>query len=87
MLLAAIAVLGPALARLARLPFFGGEQGPFTVIVTLAMLGAVIVHDVATMRKIHPATAFGIAFPLGLFFVCTTIAETDVGSGLVRWLQ
>jgi hypothetical protein len=87
MLLATIAVLGPALARLARLPLFGGEQGPFTVIVTFALLGAVIVHDVATLRRIHPATAFGIAFPLGLFFVCTTIAATDVGLGLVRWLQ
>ena len=51
MLLATIAILGPALARLARLPYFGGEGGPFVLIVTFALLGVVIVHDVATMRR------------------------------------
>ena len=87
MLLATIAILGPALARLARLPYFGGEGGPFVLIVTFALLGVVIVHDVATMRKIHPATVLGILFPVGLFVVCTAISTTDVGLGLVRWLQ
>lgn len=38
MLLATIAILGPALARLARLPYFGGEGGPFVLIVTFALL-------------------------------------------------
>ena len=87
MLLATIAILGPALARLARLPVFGGsEQGIFEMIVTLCLLGAVIVHDVATTRRLHPATILGISFPLGLFFVSTAIAGTEIGLGLVRWL-
>src|SRR5262245_45317186 len=30
LVIATVSILGPALARLARLPFFGGEQGPFT---------------------------------------------------------
>jgi hypothetical protein len=87
MLLATIAILGPALARLARLSFFGGEQGPFTSLVLLSLLVAVLAHDVATMRKIHPATALGIAFTLGVGFLCAKIGATDVGLGLVRWLQ
>jgi hypothetical protein len=88
MLLATIAILGPALARLSRLPVFGGsEQGPFAAIVSLSLLGVIVVHDVATMRRIHPATVFGIVLPLGLFFVSTAIAGTDVGLGLVRWLR
>jgi hypothetical protein len=87
MLLATIAIIGPTLARLARLPFFGGEQGPFTPLVQLALLAAVIIHDIATMRKLHPATIFGIAFPLGLFFICTRIGATDAGLSFVRWLQ
>jgi hypothetical protein len=87
MLLATITVLGPALARLARLPFFGGEQGPFTLVVLLALTAAVLVHDVVTLRTIHPATAFGVALGVGLNIVCTMIAVTDTGQGLVRWLQ
>ena len=87
MLLATIAILGPALARLARLSIFGGEQGVFTPLVSLTLLAAVIVHDIATMRKIHPATLLGVLFPLGLFFICTRIGATDAGLAFVRWLQ
>lgn len=87
MLIATVSILGPALARLARLPFFGGEQGPFTVGVLLALLVAVIVHDVVTMRKLHPATTAGISFAIGVSVICTSIAGTEMGLSLVRWLQ
>jgi hypothetical protein len=88
MLLATIAILGPALARLARLPVFGGsEQGLFQVVVSFSLLGAVIVHDIATMRRIHPATLVGVLFPIGLFFACSSIGATDFGLGFVRWLR
>ena len=87
MLLATVAILGPALARLARLPYFGGEGGPFVLIVSLTLLGIVVVHDVVTMRKVHPATVFGVAFPLVLFGLGTTISTTAFGLDLVRRLQ
>lgn len=87
MLIATVSVLGPALARLARLPFFGGEQGPFTLIVLLALLAAVVVHDIVTMRKLHPATAAGISFAIAVSVVFNAIATTEMGLSLVRWLQ
>jgi hypothetical protein len=87
MLLATIAVIGPALARLARLPIFGGEQGVFTSIVTLALLAAVVVHHVLTTRRIHSATVLGISFALGLFFVMSAVAQTELGLNFVCWLQ
>jgi hypothetical protein len=87
MLLATIAILGPALARLSRLPFFGGEGGPFVIMVSLTLLGTVVVHDLVTTRNIHPATALGIVFPLGLFFACSAFGGTEAGLRLVRWLQ
>jgi len=87
MLLATIAVIGPALARLARLPIFGGEQGVFTSIVTLALLAAVIVHDVVTTRRIHSATVLGISFALGSFFVMSAVAQMELGLNFVCWLQ
>jgi hypothetical protein len=87
MLIATVSILGPALARLARLPFFGGEQGPFTVSVLLALLAAVVIHDVVTMRKLHPATAAGVSFAIAVSVIFNSIAATDMGLSLVRWLQ
>jgi hypothetical protein len=87
MLIATVSILGPALARLARLPFFGGEQGPFTGGILLALLAAVVIHDVVTMRKLHPATMLGISFAIAVNAICTSIATTDTGLSLVRWLQ
>jgi hypothetical protein len=87
MLIATVSILGPALARLARLPFFGGEQGPFTGSVLLALLVAVVIHDVVTLRKLHPATMAGISFAIGVNVVCTSIATTDMGVRLVHWLE
>ena len=82
-----ISILGPALARLARLPFFGGEQGPFTVSVLLTLLAAVVIHDLVTMKKIHPATMFGISFAIAVSVISTAVATTNAGLSLVRWLQ
>lgn len=87
MLLATVVLLGPALARLARLPYFGGEGGPFVLIVSLTLLAIVIVHDFVTMRKVHPATVFGVVFPLLLFGGGTAISTTTFGLDLVRRLQ
>jgi len=87
MMIATVSILGPALARLARLPLFGGEQGPFTPLVLLALLAAVLVHDVVTLRKVHPATTWGIAFALGVNVAATSIATTDTGTALVSWLR
>ena len=82
-----ISILGPALARLARLPFFGGEQGPFTVSVLLTLLAAVVIHDLVTMKKIHPATMLGISFAIVMSVVSGAIATTNAGLNFVRWLQ
>jgi hypothetical protein len=87
LVIATVSILGPALARLARLPFFGGEQGPFTVSVLLALLAAVVIHDLVTMRKLHPATTAGISFAIAVSVLFNSIAATDMGLSLVRWLQ
>jgi hypothetical protein len=60
MLLASITIITPALGRIARTPHLGGEAGPFMPIVLLALLLAVIAHDVFTRRRLHPATACGV---------------------------
>jgi hypothetical protein len=87
MIVGTVAILGPALARLARLPIFGGEQGPFTSLVLLVLLAAVVVHDFITVRRIHPATLVGIIFAIGINQASALIASSEVGLTLVRWLQ
>jgi hypothetical protein len=88
MLLATLAILGPALARLSRLAVFGGsEQSPFVLIVSLSLLGAVVVHDVVTTRRVHFATVFGGLFPIAMFAIFNAVAASNVGLAFVRWLQ
>jgi hypothetical protein len=72
-LLASIAIVAPALDRLARLPmmreFFvpllGGFPVPyylvFAAVALVALLGAVLVFDIVSQRRVHPATLWGVA--------------------------
>jgi hypothetical protein len=72
---------------LARLPIFGGEQGPFTSIVLLSLLISVALHDAITLKRIHPATLFGAAFSIGMVIGCHAIAVSPSGLALVGWLE
>ena len=87
MVVGTVAILGPALARLARLPIFGGEQGPFTPVALLVLLAAVFFHDVISLRRIHPATLVGIIFAIAINQASGVIASSEAGLTLVRWLQ
>jgi len=85
--LATLAIIGPALARLSRLPAFGGEQSSFVLVVNLALVAAVIVDDVVTIRKIHLATALGVAFSLALLFAGTAIARPSRSRWFGGWSE
>lgn len=87
MLLATISILGPALARIARFPFLGGEQGPFILTAMVTLLFAVVVHDLITIRRLHPATLFGVAFVITANQITLAFQTTDSALALVRWLQ
>ncbi|WP_159681899.1 hypothetical protein [Luteimonas sp. 9C] len=63
MLLASLAIISPALIRLADLPVFGRLDGVFVTIGgLLALVIAVVVHDLATLRRIHHETLWGVPF-------------------------
>jgi hypothetical protein len=66
MLLASLSIIGPALARIARWPVFGGEQGSFTPIVIWGLLLLLAGHDLWARKRLHPATLIG-ALVLVLF--------------------
>jgi hypothetical protein len=87
-LLASIAIIGPALARISRWPIFGGEQGPFVPLVLLLLVLAVVANDVIATRRVHPATVAGIGVAVvvvgarGLLFAFAP----EIAKGFVRWL-
>jgi hypothetical protein len=86
MLFASIAIVGPALARLARWPVFGGELGPFIPIALWLMYAAIIGNDLWTRRRPHPATLFGIALLVAMNSVANLVAASDFGRAFTRSL-
>ena len=86
MLLASMAIMLPALARLSRWPILGGEQGPFPLGVVLALLLALVGYDLLTTRRVHRATLLGTAVSWLLGGGGFAIGLTEWGRGIVRAL-
>jgi len=64
MLLSAASILGPAAARIGS--WFGPIPNPVTAALILGCLLAFVVHDVWSRRRLHWATAVGVALFVGL---------------------
>ncbi len=86
MLLGSIAIVGPALARISRWPFFGGESGPFIPVVLISLVIAVVVHDLVTLRKLHRATVIGVGVIVAGALAQQLLADSDFGRAVVRML-
>jgi hypothetical protein len=84
--LASIAILGPALARISRWPVFGGEDGPFIPAVLVGLLLAVIAHDLVTARRLHKATWIGCGIIVLATIAQQIIAGSEFGLNVVRML-
>jgi hypothetical protein len=82
LLLASIAVSGPALGRFSlRL----GDT-PLPGIIALMVLPLlVVVHDRLMVKRVHPASAWGAAAIIGSLVVSVAIANTAAGGAIVRW--
>jgi uncharacterized membrane protein YozB (DUF420 family) len=85
-LIATVAIVGPALARIARLEFLGGEQGLFLPSAIFLLLTAIIIHDFLTLGKAHRASLTGAGFLIIVFLTSIAIARTEFGIGFVRGL-
>ena len=84
MLIASITIIGPALARISRwLPF----DGPFVLAVMVLLLAALVVHDLRTTKRVHPATLIGGALSVLLGGVFTGLMISPFGLELTQSLQ
>ena len=87
MLLASISIAAPALGRIARFPTFDGiPDGAIAFGGLLALLIAVLLHDVVCEKRVHRVTLVGAPFLLvclvlgGLVIANTDFARTFVDS-------
>jgi hypothetical protein len=85
MLLAAISVIQPAMARI-RQNVFESVDGTVWALAWLSMLvGAMAVNDLRTTRRVHMVTAIGGLVFLGLRAVAQlVVAPSNVGQTIVR---
>ena len=82
LLLASLAVSGPALGRFA-ISVTGTPLPGIIALMVLPLL--VVVHDRVMMRRVHPASAWGAAAIIGSLVVSIAIANTAAGGAIVRW--
>lgn len=85
--LASIAIVGPALARISRWPVLGGEDGPFIPVVSFGLLLSLIVHDLVTTRRLHTATWMGCGSIALATIAQQLIAASEPGRDVVRMLE
>ena len=84
MLIASISLAAPAIVR-----WPGAEAAvPFSVLVPqLTLFAALIVHDIVTRRRVHPATGWGVAAYFVVAGVCVPLAMSDFGRQIVTLLK
>lgn len=85
-LLASIPMMPPALARISRWPYLGGEDGVFVPVAVVCLLAAVITHDVITLRRIHRATLAGISTFITVMTAMQFAVRSEAGQAFVRSL-
>jgi hypothetical protein len=82
LLLASLAVSGPALGRFS-ISLTGTPLPGLLALMVLPLL--VVVHDGVMMKRVHPASAWGAAAIIGSFVISLAIANTAAGGAIVRW--
>jgi hypothetical protein len=83
LLLASLAVSGPALGRFS-LTLTGTPLLGIICLMSLPLL--VVVHDRVMMKRVHRASVWGAAAIVGSLVVSIAISNSTAGGAIVRWL-
>ena len=84
LMLASIAVAGPALGRFSL--SLAGTPLPGVIALMLLPL-LVVVHDRVLMNRVHSVSAWGTAAIVGSLVLSIAIANSPAGPAIVRWLE
>ena len=83
LMLASIAVAGPALGRFS----LNIAATPLPGVIALMLLPLlIVVHDRVLMKRVHPVSAWGTAAIIGSLVLNIAIANSAAGPAIVRWL-
>ena len=84
LVLASLAVSGPALGRLS----LNLADTPLPGVIALMLLPLLVVaHDRVLMKWVHPVTAWGAAAIAGSTVLSIAISNTAAGAAIVRWFS
>lgn len=84
--LASIAYIPPALARISRWPYLGGEDSAFLPLCFLALLLSLLLYDRRALGRVHAATWSGVALIVLINGVAMGVAFSVPGQAFVRSL-
>jgi len=84
LVLASLAVSGPALGRLS-LNLAGTPLPGVIALMSLPLL--VVVHDRVMMKWVHPVTGWGATAIAGSTLISIAIANTAAGAAIVQWFS
>jgi hypothetical protein len=93
MFLAATTIVGPAFSTArpvgrALEHWLPGPLGMASGLVfTIACIVTLVVYDVVTRKRVHPATLFGIAIPIVPIAAGIVAFSTNLGTAFVEWLR
>jgi hypothetical protein len=84
MFLASVSILGQALARVGIV----GGMNPMYVSTggLVFFLGSLVIYDLLTLKRVHPATAIGVGLRVLMWFAVAAIAASGFGKGVVHGL-
>ena len=89
MLLASIAIVGPAVARI--LPLLTAGPGPLSIAfqssIFIGLPLTLVLHDLFATRRVHRATIVAVTANFIAAFGAFAIANTDVGAALIAALE
>ena len=95
MLLASIAIIQPAAARLSRWPIFGntatdlaqpastGNDVKFALGAVVLLIVAMVVNDLRTRQRLHRVTLIGAVILMGTVMLAPAIAKSEWAKALV----
>ena len=84
LMLASIAVAGPALGRFS----LNVAGTPFPGVIAIMLLPLLVVaHDRVLMNRVHRVSAWGAAAIISSLMLSVAIANSPAGPAIVRWLE
>jgi hypothetical protein len=85
MFLASASIVGPALGRIMHWPIFAGIHViNLPTVGMIVFLGGLLIYDVMTTKRAHPATILGGTFRLLVWVGVQAIAASEFGRAFVR---